>query len=110
MAKWGQWLLLIAMAALLLFIVLALFVPALQALKRTALMLVHAAMGLCGLVLGGQEWRRWYGKVVAAAGALILVAFFAPQLPGRIYIMGSCTLVILVYLLSTYWKKPLRKE
>lgn len=110
MAKWGQWLLFIAVAALLLFILISSFVPMLQAIRRTALMLIHAAMGLIGLVLGWQDWDRWYGKVVVAAGALILLAFFLPMMPGRYYIMGGCTLIILIYVLFGYGKKSLNSK
>lgn len=102
MARWGQRLLPVALAAVLLFALATTFVPSLRILRRSSIQLMLAAMGLIGVVLGWQEWRRWYGKVVVASGALMLGSFFAPQLGGRIYIMGGGTVVILLYLIAGY--------
>ena len=105
MAKWGRVALLVAIAAALAFTLLASFIPSLQAYRYASTHVLTATIGVCGVALGGEEWGRWYGKVAALAGSLILLAFFVPQLPGGLYIMTGCTVTILIFLIAGYGRK-----
>lgn len=105
MAKWGRVALLVAIVAALAFTLLASFIPSLQDYRYASTRVLTATIGVCGIALGGEEWGRWYGKVAALAGCLILLAFFVPQLPGGLYIMTGCTATILIFLIAGYGKK-----
>ena len=105
MAKWGRAALLMAIVAALAFTLLASFVPSLRAYRYVSTRVLTATIGICGVALGGEEWGRWYGKVAALAGCLILLAFFVPQLPGGLYIMTGCTATILIFLIAGYGRK-----
>ena len=105
MAKWGRVALLVAIAAALAFTLLTSFIPSLQAYRYASARVLTATIGICGVALGGEEWGRWYGKVTALAGCLILLAFFVPQLPGGLYIMTGCTATILIFLIAGYGRK-----
>ena len=110
MAKWGRVALLVAIAAALAFTLLASFIPSLQADRYASTRVPIATIGICGVALGGEEWGRWYGKVTALAGCLILLAFFVPQLPGGLYIMTGCTATILIFLIAGYGRKEREGE
>ena len=110
MAKWGRVALLVAIAAALTFTLLASFIPSLQAYRYASTRMLTATIGVCGVALGGEEWGRWYGKVAAFAGCLILLAFFVPQLPGGLYIMTGCTVTILIFLIAGYGRKEREGE
>ena len=110
MAKWGRVALLMAIAAALTFTLLASFIPSLQAYRYASTRMLTATIGVCGVALGGEEWGRWYGKVAALAGCLILLAFFVPQLPGGLYIMTGCTVTILIFLIAGYGRKEREGE
>ena len=110
MAKWGRVALLVAIAAALAFTLLASFIPSLQAYRYASTRMLTATIGVCGVALGGEEWGRWYGKVAAFAGCLILLAFFVPQLPGGLYIMTGCTVTILIFLIAGYGRKEREGE
>lgn len=110
MARWGKWVLAGAMGGVLLFALVAMFIPALREQREAAFTLIYAVMGIFGLVMGWQERRRWYGWGVGVVGALILVSVFVPQLPGRLYIETGSMLLMLVYLFTAYGKKPVEKE
>ena len=110
MAKWGRVALLVAIVAALVFTLLASFIPSLQAYRYASTRVLTATIGICGVALGGEEWGRWYGKVTALAGCLILLAFFVPQLPGGLYIMTGCTVTILIFLIAGYGRKEREGE
>lgn len=105
MARWGRKVLLAVIAAVLIGAVLTSFVPSLHAYRRITMQLLNATLGVCGLVTGFDEWGKWYGKVGAIAGALMLFAFFLAQLPGRFYIMTASTTAILIFLIAGYGRK-----
>ena len=100
MAKWGRVALLVAIVAALAFTLLAAFIPSVPPYRYASPRVLTATIGLCGVAAGGEEWGRWYGKVTALAGCLILLAFFVPQLPGGLYIMTGCTATILICLIA----------
>lgn len=110
MAKWGRVALLVAIVVALAFTLLASFIPSLQAYRYASTRMLTATIGVCGVALGGEEWGRWYGKVAAFAGCLILLAFFVPQLPGGLYIMTGCTVTILIFLIAGYGRKERKGE
>ena len=110
MAKWGRVALLVAIVVALTFTLLTSFIPSLQAYRYASARVLTATIGVCGVALGGEEWGRWYGKVAALAGCLILLAFFVPQLPGGLYIMTGCTVTILIFLIAGYGRKEREGE
>lgn len=105
MARWGNAVLLVAMGAVLVFKILSMLVPSLGKHDQLASRLMIAMVALNGLVFGWHDWEKWYGKVIAAVGTAMLLAFFLPQIPGRLYIMGAGTVAILIYLFTAFGKK-----